>query len=440
MRKYFGTDGIRAKYGSVIMNEEFAYRAGRAIGKFLEDKTASRPTVILGRDTRASGESLLQACGAGLARSGAQVINSGILPSPALAFGILYHEADFGVMITASHNPHQDNGIKCFSNKASKISLDEESLIEDLIDRTEDSPPTPTSIPSISHLDAYLESLLSRFEHGLLEGMRIALDLANGATAQSTPHILKLLGANIISSHCGEGRINEACGSENLDSLKASVIREKADLGIAHDGDGDRVRFLDQDGVVIDGDQILGLLALHAHRSNQLQNSLFVATIHSNSGLRQSLEARGVGLELSDVGDRNVYLAMKEFASNWGGESSGHVIATDYLPTGDGLFAALMVLQAVRNSQKSISELADEILLWPSRAGSFSVAEKIPIEQAPALSKALAAERDQIGNSGRILLRYSGTESRIRLLVEGKSMSLVNSIFENLGKEIQKAL
>ena len=440
MSKYFGTDGIRARFGSDTMNEEFAYRTGRAIGQYLEKKGHVSPCVLIGRDTRPSGKILLHACSMGLLESKASPINCGILPSPALAFEVLRRKASFGIMITASHNPHHDNGIKCFSEKAEKLSVIEESIIESLIDQANDSPTDSPSLAASNQLDSYMEAIIRSFKPDFLKGLVIALDLANGATATTTPRVLEHLGAKTISMHLGEGLINDHCGSEHLESLRDCVVENKADLGIAHDGDGDRIRFLDRAGLTIDGDQILGLLALHAHQTNTLQNSSFVATIHSNSGLAKSLEKNGVGVEISDVGDRNVFAKMQELGLNWGGESSGHVIASDYLPTGDGLFAALKVLEASFKREKDLGALADEIHLWPSRSLSFKVSRKVPIEEVPSLKMALSQENGRLGNDGRVLLRYSGTESKIRLMVEGKSVNLVDSVFENIGNEIKIAL
>ena len=230
------------------------------------------------------------------------------------------------------------------------------------------------------------------------------------------------------------------CGSEDLGSLQSLVKNNNADLGIAHDGDGDRVRIIDNQGVVVDGDQVLGILALHAHKKGCLKNSTFVSTIHSNSGLQQSLQKNGIDLLRSDVGDRQVALKMSQSGANWGGESSGHIIATDYLPTGDGLIAALMILQAMKNANSSIRQLAEEISLWPSLSESFLVREKIPVNEIPSLSEVLEAEQSKAGNQGRILLRYSGTEPKIRLFVEGRDTIWVQSTFDLIKKFIQKSL
>lgn len=439
MTKYFGTDGIRGVYGSPTMNDAFTQKVGFAIGKFLAQQTPT-PLVIIGRDTRPSGASLQKSITRGLLATGVRVYDAGILPTPALAFGVIHKRADFGVMITASHNPHSDNGIKCFSSLGTKLEQEEEEILESLIDQNH--PLAHDSVTSQFQplVNDYLSQVSRFFPELNLSGTRVCLDLANGATCETTPHVLENLGASVITSHRGEGIINDGCGSEDLQSLQLLVQKEQADLGIAHDGDGDRVRFVDSLGRVVDGDQILGLLALQAHRDEKLNASKFVATIHSNSGLMASLSSLGISTLTSDVGDKNVYLKMLEAGCNWGGESSGHIICTDYLPTGDGLFAALSVLHAMKDQSLLLEDLAKQIILWPSLSGSFEVSQKVPIQELPELSKTVQKEEETLKDEGRILLRYSGTEPKIRLLVEATSEKLVHSSFHSLQLAIQNSL
>jgi phosphoglucosamine mutase len=440
MNKYFGTDGIRGSYGSEMMNEAFARKVGHAIGVFIKNDLQGIPTVVVASDTRPSGESLKQSLILGLREMDIQVLDFGVVPTPTLAFGILKHKATFGVMITASHNPFTDNGIKCFTANATKLEPEEELKLEDLIAQkhpVSNSGPEPISL-AVDEM--YLQHIWQHFSQLDLSGMPIALDCANGATKVTTPLLLEKLGAAVSCIHNGDGMINEKCGSEHMESLQNLVISEKAVIGIAHDGDGDRVRLVDRTGEVIDGDQILGLLALYAKREGKLRSSTFVSTIHSNQGLSSSLLKHDISLFTSDVGDRHVYLKMREKGSNWGGESSGHIICTDYLPTGDGLFAALSVLQTMQMQNSSIDRLAEEIQLWPSLSGSFAVSSKPPIEDIPELSEGFKYAVEQLGQDGRILLRYSGTEPKIRLLVEGKSLQLIEPHYKNLSQLIQKEL
>lgn len=437
---YFGTDGIRGAYGSAIMNESFAKKIGAAIGKYVKAKCNYTPTILVGRDTRPSGPSLQNSLTEGLQSSSVTVLDCGVIPTPALAFGIHHHQADFGVMITASHNPFSDNGIKCFTPKGTKLSPEDEEFLETLIDHDYQSNHCSQKVDKLHLLESYREFIHSLFPQNNLEGMRIVTDLANGATCHTTPQVLEEMGATVISIHRGCGTINDQCGSEYLNPLQSSVQYNKADLGIAHDGDGDRVRFVDSNGITVSGDKILGIIALHAKSLKNLKSNTFVSTIHSNSGLSSSLQEHGISCPRADVGDRNVFLKMQKLGANWGGESSGHIIGLDFLPTGDGLIAALMVLQAVKQSKNNIRTLAESITLWPAKSDSFLVREKIPLNEIPSLSNAIDEEKRKAGLNGRILFRYSGTEKKARLLVEGKDNHWVNTAFDRICKSILELL
>ena len=440
MTKYFGTDGIRGSYGSHNMNENFAQKVGWAISHFLIQSGSSNSVVAVGSDPRPSSPALKESLIKGLRAGGVVVKDFGIIPTPALAFGVIQHGFHFGVMITASHNPHSDNGIKCFSGIGTKLSKAQEEEIEQTIDSYSSISTASSGVETLSVLKEYLQNLKNYFSGLTLSGMRIALDSANGATCQTSQTLLEELGATVFAIHQGGGIINENCGSEHLEDLRNLVLENKADLGIAHDGDGDRVRFIDPTGRVVDGDQVLGLLALDAHRSKSLSSSTFVSTVHSNSGLSEALKEKGLKLERSDVGDRNVFLKMLEVNCNWGGESSGHIINTDYLPTGDGLFAALSVLLAIQNQSRDLISLTKEIKLWPLRSESFPVSQKISIQDVPELTQCIDREEKFLCNRGRILLRYSGTEPLIRLLIEGASKDLVNESFDRIKLVLQKSL
>ncbi len=439
--KYFGTDGIRGQYKGPIVNEDFAYCFGLALSNYLKDFHGRIGKVLLGRDTRPSGESLLSSLSIGLEDGGAQPFEAGILPTPALSFGVMDGEYDLGVMITASHNPAPDNGFKIFSRKGEKLPVEEEQFIESKLNRTLRLPDRKKEGSGKSNaLQAYLEQLIEHFPKNFLHGRKVVADMANGATIETTPKVLSCFGAEVFAMNMGDGIINDGTGSEYPELMQERVRETKADFGIAHDGDGDRVIFADGEGNCIHGDQVLGLLALDASRSDSLTGNGLVATEHSNSGLGVSLANEGIDFFRSQVGDRNVSLLMKEKGCNLGGESSGHVVANDYLPTGDGLFTSLRVAHAIERNQKSIRELAEEIALWPSKVGSFGVEEKIPLSEKPELAKVLKSADSQFGQNGRILLRYSGTEPKIRLLVEGKDSNLVSRIFSLLSTSIEKIL
>lgn len=438
--KIFGTDGIRGPYGTEKMNESLAYSLGSSIGKYLEERGFNNETVLLGRDPRESGESLQEACAAGINQFGHQPLDAGILPTPALAFGVKALGCKMGVMVTASHNPEADNGLKLFSSAGAKLSIEEESRIEKLLRSNRQIQSHSVDMKSVKVNEDYKNNLCGFFPDHILEGKRIVLDAANGATSSISSEVLAALGAEVISIHNGDGVINYCCGSESPRSLQEKVTHVKADIGIAHDGDGDRVVFVDSTGKLINGDKILGLLALLADKKNNLRQKGFVATIHSNSGLAVSLSSIGIELHRAQVGDRNVSNIMKITGCNWGGESSGHVVADDYLPTGDGLFTALCIASEVAPGGESLHNLTDWVKLWPCRSDSFEVKEKVPLENCSEIQNSLEKMEQVLADNGRILLRYSGTEPKIRLLVEARNQNLADEIFTYIMNIIQKTL
>ena len=436
--KYFGTDGIRGPYGGSFLNEHFAHSLGKALGTHLQATGESGQKVLLGRDTRPSGESLLNAFSQGLGELGCHPLDAGILPTPALSSGVIHGTLGMGAMVTASHNPSQDNGFKFFSGKGEKLSIHEEKLIESQIDLSANFETSHAALPKHDALQEYIARISGFFPGEFLLGYKVVADLANGATIGTTAKVLSHFGAEVHSIHEGEGVINDNAGSEHPKLMQDKVRETNAHFGLAHDGDGDRVIFADEKGNVIHGDQILGLLALDAGSSSSLKGEGLVATEHSNSGLEESLAKYGLELFRSPVGDRNVAALMREKGCNLGGESSGHVVASDYLPTGDGLYTALLVAHAMVRNSKTLQELARSISLWPSRVGAVTVKEKIPLAEKPALAKSVEEANLQLGQQGRILLRYSGTEPKIRLLVEGKQENLVTEIFGRLSNIIEK--
>ena len=438
--KYFGTDGIRGPYQGSFLNENFAHSLGKALGFHLQSHGKSGQKVLLGRDTRPSGESLLNAFSHGLRTQGFNPLDAGILPTPALSSCVIHNGLCMGAMVTASHNPSQDNGFKFFSEKGEKLSPNEEKLIESQIDLSENFEAREMALPKHDSLEEYVARISGFFPDAFLRGYRVVADLANGATIGTTARVLSHFGAEVHSINEGEGVINDNAGSEHPNLMQDKVRETNAHFGLAHDGDGDRVVFADEKGKLIHGDQILGLLALDAGSSSSLKGEGLVATEHSNSGLEESLATYGLKLFRSSVGDRNVAALMREKGCNLGGESSGHVVASDYLPTGDGLFTALLVAHAMVRNSKSLQELARSITLWPSKVSAVTIKEKIPLEQKPALVKSVEEAKLQLGQNGRILLRYSGTEPKIRLLVEGKQEDLVTEIHDLLSKIIEKTL
>ena len=437
---YFGTDGIRGPYGGPVINESFARSLGSGLGAHLIASGKSGQSVLLARDTRPSGESLQDAFGQGLQDRGFTPLDAGIIPTPALSSAVMNGKPCMGAMITASHNPSQDNGFKLFSGAGEKLSTKEEELIESQIDLSKKIAARPVDLPKHDALKEYVERLVGFFPDGFLKGYKVVADLANGATIATTVKVLAHFGAEVLSMHEGEGIINEDSGSEHPKLMQEKVRQTGAHFGLAHDGDGDRVVFSDEKGLLIHGDRVLGLLALDAGNSSRLKGKGLVATEHSNSGLGESLRRHGFEFFRSPVGDRNVSALMKEKGCNLGGESSGHVVASDYLPTGDGLYTALLVAHAMARSRKTLQELARAIILWPCKVGAIVIKEKVPLAGQPALAKSLEEANLKLGQDGRILLRYSGTEPKIRLLVEGKREELVSDIFCQLSKIIEKTL
>ena len=439
--KYFGTDGIRGEYGGEIINEQFAFSLGVAYARFLEEKNCdkSKP-IFLAQDTRPSGKKLLASCLRGLHQKKFKVLNLGVLSTPALAFSIINQHALGGIMVTASHNPHTDNGLKIISNEGGKLSVHEEISIESFISECDDVPKdfAESQIHNDSYIDNYIQNLKKWFKPNFLAGQKIVIDLANGATTEISPLALETFGAEVICINGGDGLINDQVGSEFTDGLSQRVVQENADLGLAHDGDGDRIVFLDKKGVKIDGDQILGILAIHAKGNNSLQGNGFVATIHSNSGLEHSLAENLIQLNRSDVGDRNVFALMQEKNLNWGGESSGHIICSKYLNTGDGLFSALSILECIVNTRREITTLAKQINLWPSKATALRANKKDPISSFKDLQYYLKKKRSSHKESFRALIRYSGTEPKIRILVEAKEEELMNEVFCKVNELIKK--
>ncbi|MDG1325361.1 MAG: phosphoglucosamine mutase [Opitutales bacterium] len=439
MKKYFGTDGIRATFNNSFLNEDFAFSLGRALALFIQKNKIHGKQVLIGRDTRPSGNLLLHAFHQGLKSCGYKGFSAGILPTPALAFGTMEKKMAMGVMITASHNPVLDNGFKFFSSTGTKLEDSQETEIEALISPHQ----RPNEVPDTKFLKvthSYLDHIQNFFPDDLLQGKKVVVDVSNGATHETSPHVLEKLGAEIKVFNNGTGNINADVGSEYPLMMAGKVKELNADFGIAHDGDGDRVIFCDSTGKIILGDKILGILALNEHQNQRLNNNGFVATIHSNSGLDASLQKHGIALHRSDVGDKNVAALMRKKGINMGGESSGHVVASDYLPTGDGLITALLVARASYEKKQTIDLLSKEIILWPSIEGSFKVIEKKPIEECEILHSCLLDVKSSLGKSGRVLLRYSGTEPKIRLLVEAIDQSMAKAAFDRLANTIDKCL
>jgi phosphoglucosamine mutase len=426
-REYFGTDGVRGPYGGPVINEAFAERLGVAAARFVSRQThTGAQRVLLGRDTRASGQSLMQAVSSGFASVGVESVMLGVVPTPAVAAALVRERAALGVMITASHNPASDNGIKFFSRGGIKLSDQQELEIEKLL---------PTEQPTIllnrsrqlDGLRAYIENVNQLLPANALKGWKIVLDTANGATCMTSPVVLRGLGAEVVTigdSPDGQN-INAGVGSEHPEKLAAKVRETGARIGIAHDGDGDRCILCDERGEVLDGDEILTILALHALKQGALPGKTLVVTVQSNLGVDAALRDAGGRVLRTNVGDRYVVERMMIEKATLGGESSGHIICSEISPTGDGLVAALKVIGVMLETRQPLSQLRRCLKKYPQATANFKIREKKELATLPHLPMVIQALEAEMGGYGRVLVRFSGTEAKIRLLVEGPTEEIV---------------
>ncbi len=431
-RIYFGTDGVRGPYGGPVMNEGFAERLGVAAGRFasrISHHGGGVQRVLIGRDTRASGESLLGAFAAGLASVGVDAISLGVLPTPAVAAAVVRERAVLGVMITASHNPAADNGIKFFASSGMKLTDAQEAEIEQLLPAEKPEALQRRSLLGTEGLATYLEKVRRILPARALAGWQIVLDTANGATCTTSPIILRELGAQVelIGGSPNGDNINDGVGSEHPEKLAARVRASGARLGIAHDGDGDRCILCDERGEVLDGDEILAILATHALGRGTLAARTLVVTVQSNLGVDAAIRAAGGRVVRTAVGDRYVLEGMLLERATLGGESSGHVICSEVAPTGDGLVAALKVIEVMLATGRPLSELRTVLKKFPQGSLNLKVREKRELARLPHLPLAIEALEKELGQNGRVLVRYSGTEAKLRLLVEGPTAEAVRA-------------
>ena len=427
-RKYFGTDGVRGPYGGPIINEDFAERLGFAAGSWLSEKDR----VLIGRDTRFSGPALEAAVAKGLRAAGASPVSLGVVPTPAVSRAVRMENALLGVVITASHNAAEDNGIKFFGPGGVKLTDEEELAIEKLL--PERLPPRTTGIAPPREIVTraaadYIRAAQGLLPVGALRGWRIVLDTANGATCSTTPVVLRGFGAEVIGiGDAPDGRnINAGVGSEHAEALAARVGVEKARLGIAHDGDGDRCVICDERGIVLDGDEVLTILATHALAQRRLVKDTLVVTVQSNLGVDAAVGLAGGRVLRTSVGDRYVIERMLAEGATLGGESSGHIIFSELAPTGDGLVAALKVIEVMLTTGQPLSELRRVLKKFPQETAALKVREKKPLETLPRVTAAIKQVEAGLGAHGRVLVRYSGTEAKLRLLVEGPTVAAVNT-------------
>ena len=454
-KKIFGTDGVRGVANVEPVTAETALKLGRAAAHVFMTLNPQahppglRPKIVLGKDTRLSGYMLENALVAGITSLGVDVLLIGPLPTPGVAYITRSLRADAGIVLSASHNSYEDNGIKFFQHDGYKLADEIERKIEQLVFTGEiDSiRPTAQKIGRATRIDdalgRYVEFAKASFPRGItLEKMRIAVDVGNGAAYKSTPCILRELGAELVVAHNQPNgtNINAACGSTYPDEIQRLVRKSEAMVGISHDGDADRVLLCDEAGELVDGDEILAIAAVDLLGRNQLAQNALVATVMSNFGLDETLATHGGKVIRTKVGDRYVIEEMARQNLNLGGEQSGHLIFRDFTTTGDGIISALQILRIMQATGKPLSELKKCLAKYPQAQRNLRVKEKPPLETLPAITKLVSDAERELKGKGRVLLRYSGTEPKIRLLIEGRDLSQIDRQADHIADAIQAAI
>jgi len=444
MRKYFGTDGVRGTVNQDPMTAEFALRLGRAAGHVLTKHLPHKPHILIGKDTRLSGYMIESALCAGLTAQGMNVQLVGPVPTPAVAYLTRSLRADAGVMLSASHNPAGDNGIKFFAADGFKLPDAVELEIEQCLD---DLPALPSALEigkAVRVDDArgrYIEFLKASLPRGLrLDGVKVVIDSANGAAYDVAPRMLRELGCDVVSMFAEPDgyNINHDCGSTYPESMCAKVVEVGADLGLALDGDADRLIACDANGELVDGDRVIAILAGHAHRHGKLRGGGVVTTLMSNMGLERYLTDIGLDMYRAAVGDRYVLEMMREKGCNLGGEQSGHVIMLDSNTTGDGLMSALQLLCAMKEQGKPIQDMASSMVLFPQKLWNIILPERKDVMTDKVIQGLLHHAELELGELGRVSVRMSGTEPKLRVMVEAESEPLMLKVGEGLTKVISK--
>ena len=436
----FGTDGIRGSAGSAdsLLNPNLVNEIGVATGIVFQEQAQ----ILIGRDTRKSGLEIEQALIAGLTSVGVNVTLIGVIPTPGLAHLVLTRKADAAIMITASHNPASDNGIKIFGSNGQKIADEIEQEIEELIENKSQIKISKEGsvVKDENGRNDYITYLLSTISKPL-NGITVVVDCAHGSASTYAPEVLKRAGAEVIvigASPDGEN-INKGCGSTHLDLLAAKVLQSGADLGIAHDGDADRALLIDGQGKIVDGDALLALLAISAKKKGVLPGNKIVATVMSNLGFLNKMKDEGITVEVSSVGDRYVLELMLANEIYFGGEQSGHVILRKFATTGDGILTALHILELIANGEAKAENLSEIFSSYPQVLLNIPVADKVKVLTSAGLKVATKSAESDLGNNGRILIRASGTEQLIRVMVEADTESKANAIAKKLADAVESA-
>lgn len=446
MSRLFGTDGVRGE-ANTELKPELAYRLGRAAALYFGKRFEDKPKILIGRDTRISGEMLESALITGICSAGGHAISVGVIPTPGVAYLVKKIHAVAGIVISASHNPFYDNGIKFFGGNGYKLPDAVEDEIADIVYKIETDDtfarPTGAKIGELEYRkdlrEDYTDFVISTTSEKF-DGMNIVLDCANGAAYEIMPKVLKRLGAEVIlMGDKPDGiNINDECGSTHIENLRLEVLRRRADIGIAHDGDADRCLCIDEKGNVIDGDHILIMCAKLMMDVGALVKNTVVTTVMANIGFRQAIENLNGRYEVTAVGDRYVLENMLQHGYNLGGEQSGHIIFTDYSTTGDGLITALQVLTAMKKSGKPASELNEMMTTYPQVLINVRVKDKKISQEADSVKRAITEGIEELGDNGRILVRASGTEPLVRVMAEGPNKAQLDRICNKIASEIEK--
>jgi phosphoglucosamine mutase len=443
--KFFGTDGVRG-VANAELTPELVFRLGRC-GAYVLTKQNKRAKMIVGRDTRLSGEMLESALIAGITSVGVDVIRLGVISTPGVAFLTRHLEADAGVMISASHNPFPDNGIKFFNAQGHKLADEIEAQIESLLEHSEDNLPRPIAdelgriVDDVKAYVPYLEHLKSTIDIDFC-GIHVVVDSANGAAHYLAPQLLRELGADVTTIHSNpDGKnINVACGSTHPASLQQEVVAKGAHLGLAFDGDADRLIAVDEQGQLIDGDKILFICGQYLQQRRQLKHNTIVTTVMSNIGLFKAAEQAGLSMEKTKVGDRYVLEKMLAGGYNLGGEQSGHIIFLDYNTTGDGLLSAVQLLQVMKETGARASDLNAKVKTYPQLLENVVVKQKEGWEQREAIQSAIRDVEEKLKDNGRVLVRPSGTEPMIRVMAEGPDEEKLAKYVKQIADVIQKEM
>lgn len=445
MTRLFGTDGVRGQANG-LLTAELALQLAQAAAVVLGHQQADgrRPTAVIARDPRISGDFIAAAVEAGLASAGVDVYDAGVLPTPAAAFLVADLDADFGVMISASHNPAPDNGIKFLARGGKKL----DDALEDAIETELNAPKHRPVGPDVGRIqrfadaeDRYIVHLLQSLPHRL-DGLKVVLDCANGAASGCSPQVFSDAGAEIvvIGADPDGNNINDGCGSTHLELLQAAVLEHGAHLGIAHDGDADRCLAVDHEGTVVDGDQIMAIMAVALNGAGRLKDSTLVATVMSNLGLKLALREAGISLRETAVGDRYVLEGMRDGGFSLGGEQSGHVIFADYATTGDGVLTGLQLAAQVALTGRSLKELATIMTKLPQVLINVKGVDKGSVNSDDEVQRAVREAQAALGETGRVLLRPSGTEPVVRVMVEAADMVTAERTAETLAGVVQNQL